>query len=215
MSEAITGDDERTLAEIQRAVAGDAVALKLLLTESYPRVCERIARKIPTDLRRVVDAEDIVQEAEIEIFRCIETFQVRGPNSFYRWFATISTSRLRDAARRERAAKRGGLRTANPNRKRIEDSTISLMDMLAGPDHTPSRSMARGEAIEAVETALARIPEHYRRAIRLVHIEGRPVAEAAAQMGRTDRAIHGLCRRGLEQLHEQLRSASRFFSTPG
>ncbi len=207
------GTDERRAALTRQAAGGDAVALKLLLTESHGRLCAHLSQRIPGVLRRTIDPEDIVQEAEIEVFCCIDAFEPRGPNSFYRWLATIALSRLRDAIRGERAAKRGGgarvLTGAGPS---IEDSTVALVDMLAGPDHTPSQSVARGEAIEAVETALSEIPEHYRRAIRLVRIEGRTVAEAAAQMGCTERAVHGLCRRGLEQLQDRLRSASRFFS---
>ena len=55
-----------------------------------------------------------------------------------------------------------------------------------------------------VEAPLAELPEHYRRAIWLIHIEGCSVRSAAESMGRTDRAIHGLCRRGLGLLQEKL-----------
>ena len=41
-------------------------------------------------------------------------------------------------------------------------------------------------------TALQTLPEHYRQAVGLVCLEGRPVAEAAALMGKTQRAVHGL-----------------------
>lgn len=206
--------EQREVALTQRAATGDAVALKLLLTETYPRVCTHLSARIPADLRRIVDPEDIVQEAEIDVFRRIEVFEPRGPNSFYRWFATIAVSRLRDAIRWDRAAKRGGGALAsNQTRRSIEDSTIALLDLLAAPGNTPSQSVARGEAIRAVGAALGEIPEDHRQAVQLVHLEGRPVAEAAAQMGRTERAIHGLCRRGLRHLQERLQSASRFLGS--
>lgn len=47
------GTDEHRLRLIERAAAGDSVALKLLLSECYPRVCERISRLIPANLRSV------------------------------------------------------------------------------------------------------------------------------------------------------------------
>lgn len=95
----------------------------------------------------------------------------------------------------------------------MDDSTIALLDMLAGPGRTPSRSVARIEAIDAVQSALSAIPDNYRQAIGLVHLEGRPIREVAEIIGCTERAVQGLCRRGLKQMEAHLRSASRFYST--
>jgi len=201
---------------VRRAVEGDAVALKVLLTSSRTLVCDRISSRIPVELARVIDAEDIVQAAHVEVFRRIGDFELRGPNSFSRWVTAIAVSRLRNAIKQQRAAKRGGRQFAiGPITRRIEDSTIALLDMLAAPGKTPSRCVARREAVDAVHVALADLPESYRRAVWLVHIEGRKAAEAAAQMGRTERAVHGLCRRGRKLLQERLESASRFFSSTG
>jgi RNA polymerase sigma-70 factor (ECF subfamily) len=201
---------------VRRAVGGDTLALKLLLTESRDRLCEHLSNRVPPDLRPSLGVEDVVQEALLEVFRRIETFEVRGPRSFYRWVATIGLNRLRDAIRRERAGKRGGrnrgVATVRPS---VEDSSIVLLETLAGPGRTPSRTLARAEAVEAVQAALKQLPEHYRRAIWLVHLESRPVREAAATMGRSERAIHGLCRRGLKLLEGELQSATRFLSSTG
>ncbi len=199
---------------VRRAVGGDTIALKLLLTESRDRLCEHLSRLVPGDLRPVLEVEDVVQEALFEVFRRIETFEVRGPGSFYRWVAAIGLNRLRDSMRRARAGKRGGgKRAAATVRRSVEDSSIVLLDTLAGPGRTPSRVVARAEAVDAVQAALQQIPEHYRRAIWLVHIESRPVREAAVTMGRTERAIHGLCRRGLKLLEGELQSSTRFLSS--
>jgi len=82
--------------------------------------------------------------------------------------------------------------------------------MVAGTQTTPSRVMARGEAVQALHAALHLLPEHYREAIWLVHIEGTPVKEAAAKLQRSERAIHGLCRRGLKLLQAELKSLTRY-----
>ena len=195
---------------VRRAVNGDSISLKLLLTDSHERLCERIARRIPTRLQSVLDAEDIVQEAHIEVFRSIGKFAIRASDSFDRWITTIALNRLRNAVRRHNAGKRGGRRATHAATfGRVADSTIALLDTLAGPGRTPSKSVARLEALEVMQDALAAIPQHYRRAIQLVHIEGRPVREVAAEMDRSERAIHGLCRRGLDLLRARIGSASR------
>ena len=199
---------------VQRAVDGDEVALTLLLTESRAELCEYVSGKISPSVHRLLSADDVVQEAHAEVFRRISSFRPIGGDSFDRWVAAIAIRRLRSAIRRHRAAKRGGGRFgAEP--RHFEDSTIALLDFLAGPGKTPSRVVARGEAVGAVQEALADLPEQQRQAVWLVHIEGCTAGEAATQMGRTERAIHGLCRRGLENMRNQLESASRFLSSSG
>ena len=89
---------------------------------------------------------------------------------------------------------------------------IALIDMLAAPGKTPSRMVARDEAVSAVEQALESLNKDQRRAIILVHIEGKPVAEAAEAMGRTERSIHGLLRRRLEKLRDVLGRESKFLT---
>lgn len=199
---------------VREAACGDHAAVKLLLTESHRRLREHLARRTPSDLRSVIDPEDILQEAHVEMFQNLAAFEPRGPDSFYRWVATIALNRLRSMVRRHRTVRRGGDRQPlNTDVRCSEDSTVELFNTLAGSVKTPSQSVARHEVIAAVNAALGQIPEHYRRAVQLVHIEGLPVREAAAQMGRTDRAIHGLCQRGLAKLRDQLQSASRFLSS--
>ena len=200
----------------QRAAAGDVVALKLLLTDVRPKLIEYVARKVPVDLRSTVGPEDIVQEAYVQVFRKIETFEPQGDDAFYRWVATIALSRLRNAIKKRRAIKRGGDRFArSANQPGFEDSSIALFARVAGTEKTPSRIMSRKEAARALHDALEDLPEQYRRAIQLVHLEEKPVREAATEMDRTERAIHGLCRRGLQRLEKVLGDASMFLTKEG
>ncbi len=66
-----------------------------------------------------------------------------------------------------------------------------------------------------METTMASLPRHYRQVLQLVHLEGLRVGEAAAVMGTTDRAVHGLCRRALKQLETQLGHISKYLSSSG
>lgn len=208
--------DDRKGSLVLQAAEGDPVALKLLLAKTRPRLRAYIAVQVPADLARVVDAEDIVQETHVEVFQRIGRFEPRGPDSFFRFTAVIAVNLLRNAIKKHRAVKRGSGRGRLEQRKRnIEDSTVELFDLLAGYDRTPSRSVARGEAIHAVKDALGNLPEHYQQAIQLVDLEGKPVREVASVMGKTERAIHGLRRRALKLLQSRLGSASRFLSRPG
>ena len=208
--------DRRQADLVQRAVGGDELALTLLLKDSRRRLCGYLAGRIPADLRGTIDPDDVVQDAHVEVYRHIDRLDSSDPDAFDRWVKTISIRKLRDRLRRRRAAKRGGGQAVvEENRGLVEDSMIGLLDMVAVSGHTPSRSVARAEAVQAVQAALDDLPEHYRQAIWMVHIDGIPVAEAAKCMGRTDRAIHGLIRRGMDMLGQILESSTRFLSSSG
>ncbi len=204
MSLESTGEDR-----LLRAVAGDTVALSVILSGTTPTVREIIHRRLRSDLRRIIDAEDILQETDIEVFRRIGSFSGRTTESFVRWRCAIAISRLRNAIRDHRAAKRGGgAAIASPNvRRSVEDSTIALLDLLPGGGKTPSRCMAFGELVHSVQTALNELPTRNQQAIWLIHFEGETVQQVADKMGCTERAIHGLCRRGLEILGARLQVA--------
>ncbi len=207
MDPRMTSDDRA-----RRAVGGDKVALKVLLTDSYDDLCRYVAHKIPSNLQRIVDAEDVVQDAHVEVFRRIGTFQPRGPDAFRRWLTTIALSRLRNTIKRHRAAKRNpGI--VSPMTRHIEDSSVALFDTLVGPGRTPSASVARAEAIDAVHGAIADLPELYQQAVWMVHVDGRAVKDVAVQLDRTERAVQGLCRRGMDILRDRLRSSARFVSS--
>ena len=201
---------------VQRARGGDDLALTMLLTDSRRRICSYLAGKIPADLRSTIDPDDVVQDAHVEVYNNIHRLDSNAPEAFDRWVKTISIRKLRDRLRRRRAAKRGGGKyEAKENRVQVEDSMIGLLDLVAVSTRTPSRSVARAEAIEAVQAALDELPEHYRQAIWMTHIAGVPVAETARRMGRTERAIHGLNRRGMKILGDLLGSSTKFLSSSG
>ena len=97
----------------------------------------------------------------------------------------------------------------------VEDKIMAEAARLGVPPFELAERVARKyrEALAALEEALVGLPARYQQALRLVHLEGKAVAEAAERMNCTDRAVHGLCRRGLKLLGEQLESANMFLST--
>jgi RNA polymerase sigma-70 factor (ECF subfamily) len=199
---------------VKKAVAGNVAALTVVLTDVHEQLRARLSRRMPRDLRGSVDADDILQEAQVEAYLHIDTFVPRGPDSFYRWVSTIAIRRLRNTIKKQRALKRGGGRLAvSTLPTATESSVVALLNLMAGPDKTPSRTAATQEAVEALEVAMTELPEDYRRAVQLVYIEGCTVAEAAKTLGRTDRAIHNLCYKAKEHLRGLLGSGSRFLSS--
>jgi len=196
-------------------MAGESVAVTVLLACIHSRLRAHLERRLPRDLQPFLDVDDLIQETQIRVFHNINSFRLLGADAFYRWVATIAMHNLRNTIKAQRTLKRGGAKTLSGNdRPDGLDSLDSLLNRLIGPENSPSHHASRNEATDALAAALAHLPEHYRQAIRLVYLEGRPVEEAARIMGRTDRAIHNLCYKAKEMLHVAMGSTSRFFSRP-
>ena len=192
---------------MRRAVAGDRAALDGLLAAYYPRLAAQFAPRMPADLHGTLGVEDVLQEAFVDVFQAVGDAKADSGQSFYAWLASIVEHRMVDLIRAARAAKRGGGWSPLDAQSA---SMVCMLEQVAVSSRTPSTSAAGHEAVAAVQAALGRLPADYREALRLRYIEGRPVAEAAARMGRTEVAVQMLCHRGLRQLAAAMGSASRF-----
>ncbi len=195
---------------VERAIAGEPLALDRLLLDSYPKLLARVEEKLPRELRSVVAPEDIIQEAFATAFRSIGAFRPEGPDAFYRWLTAIADNRIIDVVRAQNAAKRGGGRVGAGGQER--SSIAALIDLVAVSERTPSRSAGGHEAAAAVQVALAGLKQEYREALSLRYLEGLSVAETAGRLGKTEPAVHKLCSRGLQALREGMGEATKYLS---
>lgn len=195
------------------AMQGDRTALQQLLLANYTRLADYVRPRIPVPLRVAVDVEDILQVTFIHVFRDFLAFREGDAAAFYGWTRSIADARLADAVRAATRQKRGG------DWKRVEagaastsQSFVNLLDLLSDQKRSPSRSAAAHEAIDALQVALAGLPDDQREAIWLRHIENRTLEEVAAAMGRSEAAVRGLLHRGKAALKESLGNSSAWFS---
>jgi len=193
--------DVQTL--VAQAVAGDEVALVMLLTETRQRLVSDVAIRMSPEFQGVVGPEDIVQETHAEAFRRIGSFEYRGEASFYRWLCMIAIRQLLGIIRQLRAAKRNGKHITRAPAANGQ-SSAELLAMLSGSYSTPSSHFSTKEAASRLNSAVGRLPEDYAHAIRSVYLNGRAVREIAQELGRTERAVYGMCRRGLKKLQSML-----------
>jgi RNA polymerase sigma-70 factor (ECF subfamily) len=196
---------------IEQAVAGDTAALGVLLERHGPRVRRAVCGRIGKRWQAVLDADDVMQVTYLHACLHIDQLKERKTTSFTAWLTRIAENNLRDAISALERPKR-----PNPT-KRIqsppgEDSYISLLELLGGSSHTPSRDAARCEAARLIDEALERLPEDYVTAVRLYDLEGRSAAEVATSMGRSVGAVHMLRARAHDRLRNLLGTASDFFS---
>ena len=184
------------------------------LTKHAERMRLLIAAKIPASLQSVVSPDDILQEVWITAFRGRRGFRQNRPDALSRWISTMLERKLIDACRSARAQRRGGGRDGR-NVPVAVGSFVELFDRLAAGQRTPSREVSAKEAADAVRVALGSLPDNRRQAIWLRYIEGRPLADVAAVMGKSPPAVNSLVYNGLRQLRQRLERAAKFFSDAG
>lgn len=206
-------DDSAQL--IEQAICGDRAALERLLLDHYDPLAARLAPRLPASIQSVVSVEDIVQQTFTQVFRDIEHYQPQPDATFFAWLCVIAENRLRDAIRRHQRKKRGGGRTrVQATKASNRDSAAGdLLDALAGSGHTPSKSMARREGIQAMQIAIAALPDEYQLAVRLRYFEGHSLEETARHMGRTTGAVRGLLDRAKTKMRDVLARASKYLTT--
>jgi RNA polymerase sigma-70 factor, ECF subfamily len=192
------------------AVAGDHVALERLLLAHYDELARRIDAKLPPRLQSTQAVEDILQLTFFQAFRDIAHFQQRTDANFGDWLARIAENRLCDAIRQHDRPKHGGDLQRVGDSPRDDSRILSLWDWIAADETSPLSAAVRGEALKALQVALAALPDDQRMAIQLQQLDGKSVEETAATMGRTPGAIRGLVHRGKLELVEALGRASKW-----
>lgn len=186
--------------------------MQQLLMRHHDEVAEFVGKKVPAELRGVLAAEDICQEAYVVAVRSLPLFEYRGERSFVNWLLTLAERKLIDMVRAQQAAKRGGGRRAVDVVGGDASSIVTLLEQVAVHERTPSQSAVAHEAAARVRQALESLDDGQRTALRCCYLEGLSVGETAARMGRTEGAVRKLCERGLQRLAEHIGDPARFFS---
>jgi len=200
----IDKDKEQRL--IERARKRDESALSELFRINTQRLLESIRADLGDRLRQRLESRDVMQQVYLDALNNIIHFEGRGRNSFFAWLRRIAVNRICDVDRKEfKTVKRGGeVRTADLGH---EASALRLLDQLAGTVTSPSMAADMRERVRTLQDGLDRLSEDHREVIRLRYIKQLNVAETAAKMDRSERAIRSLCARALIRLRELLGDA--------
>jgi RNA polymerase sigma-70 factor (ECF subfamily) len=187
---------------LPQARAGSREALGEML-EAYRAYLLLIAnRELDPQLRAKGGASDLVQETFLEAQRDFGRFQGDSSSQLQAWLHEILQNNLANFVRRYRQT---GKRAVERETALAAD-TPSAEERLAPAADTPSPSrhaMAREES-DAIEQAVARLPEDYRNVVRLRYMEQRSFQEIAQLLGRSENAVRKLWLRAIERLQDEL-----------
>ena len=189
-----------------------ASELQLMLMERAERLHEYIEWKIPESLQGQMSADDVIQEVWIAAFRGLPDFRADNSGAFDRWLTRIADRKLLDAIRMSRRVKRGGRHCIERGAQRKRTSCLELFARISCGQRTPSSEEAAREAVHAVRIALGALPDKYRQAITLCHLDGQTRADIARTMRTSPSAVHGLLYRAMVKLRRLLGPPTKFFS---
>jgi len=160
----------------------------------------RIDERIHAKLRARVSADDIMQEVFTDTFRAYPN--VPGDDvELKRWMTKVGKVRLIDAIRYHTRA----MRHIDRIKQLGTTSYIEQVHSIPADLRSPSSIDAARETAESVRDALGSIPERYRVAIELHHLDGFDIAHVADRLDITTEAARALVRRGLKRLRSVLR----------
>jgi RNA polymerase sigma-70 factor (ECF subfamily) len=146
-------------------------------------------------------ASDLVQQTFLEAQRDFVRFHGTTHEELLAWMRRLLLNNLANFRRDFRRAKRRVTReVALPG----GDSGSRPIDGLPGGTPTPSVEVMRDEERQALDRAMERLPEDYRRIIQLRYREERSFEEIAALMQRSPNAVRKLWARAIKRLQHEL-----------
>lgn len=180
-------------ADMERLVAGDDAALNDLMERHAQPVFRFLYRMLANE----DDANDLAQETFVRVYQHRASFQPGA--KFTTWLYTIAGNLARNQYR---------WRSRHPTASLDASDAAtgeSLGDILPSPDGSPGEAAEMAERAAAVRAAVQGLPEDMREAIILCEWEDLAMAEAAAVLNTTPKAVESRLYRARQLLREKLK----------
>jgi RNA polymerase sigma-70 factor (ECF subfamily) len=177
-------DEDASVEELMEAYVGGSKAAFDLL---YQRIGSRLFGYLIRLTHERERAEDLLQVTFTKLHRARDSYLRGAP--VLPWVFAIARRAFLDERRRVRSRQED----------LSHDGTL--------PEPTPEA--APGQLSDALELALARLPDNYREAIVLTKITGLSVIEAAEVLGTTPTAVKLRVHRGYKELRQYLEEFQR------
>jgi RNA polymerase sigma-70 factor, ECF subfamily len=172
--------------------------------ERYRHYLEFLARlQLQPRFRSKLGASDIVQQTLYKATKKLGQFRGGSEAEVVVWLRRILSTTLIDAIRELEGGKRN-LALERSLDASLAQSSACLQALVQANLTSPSEQVVWHEQLLQLSTALAELPEDQRLALEMCYLQDFPIAAVAEQMGRTERSVAGLVRRGLQALRETL-----------
>lgn len=187
-----TDADARDRADMERLAAGHDAALNDLMERHATPVFQFLCRMVNNQ----DDASDLAQEAFVRVYRARDSY--RPDQRFATWLYTIAANLARNHFR---------WRSRHPNvsiEAESETTEQTIGSTLPSTEPLPNEKALSEERAAAVRLAVQQLPDEMREAIVLCEWEEQSIANAAAILNSTPKAIESRLYRARKLLRERL-----------
>jgi RNA polymerase sigma-70 factor (ECF subfamily) len=181
-------------ADMEKLQAGHDAALNDLMERHATPVFHFLCRMVGNE----DDANDLAQETFVRVFKSAKSF--RASERFSTWLFTIAANLARNHFRWRSRHPNLSLDAENPETEQTIGSTL--------PSNAPAPNEAAlaGERTNAVRSAVQKLPEDLREAVVLCEWQELSLAEAAAILETTPKAVESRLYRARGILRERLKN---------
>jgi len=189
---------DTTTSLIDRLRSGDAVALEEVMEQFAPRVY-RVAYGIT---RNQADAEEVVQDVFLRLFRKIDAFEGRSALGTWIYRIAVNTALIKRRGKRAtlEVLLEDHLPTFRDDGHREGDRAMLLADW----SDTPEDELLSSETRDTVRRMIAGLPDHYRVVLLLRDMEELSNEETAEILNDTVASVKSRLHRARMALREQL-----------
>ena len=177
---------------ISQALAGQTSAFGQLVQKYQDRLYNTVVHVAGN----AEDAKDVVQEAFVQAFLKLESFQ--GASAFYTWLYRIAFNVAATHRRR-----RGAMRSAE--QAAIADGQLRGSEGPTQAADAPSDRLERDERCRQVRDAISQLPEEYRVVLVLREMEGYCYESIAEVLDLPVGTVRSRLHRARLQLRDQLK----------
>jgi len=154
-------------------------------------------------LQGKIDLSGVVQQTMLEAHQALRNHDPGHTDHVAAWLRQILANNLADELRKLRTAKRDVSRERSLEAA-LKRSSMRLQDWLAADQSSPSEQVSRREQAVRLSNALGKLPPAQRAALLRRHFRGQSLVEIAEDLGRSQAAVAGLLKRGLQHLRNEL-----------
>ncbi|MCA9132923.1 MAG: sigma-70 family RNA polymerase sigma factor [Planctomycetales bacterium] len=191
---------------LDQALAGDAEALGELLEDYRAYLTVLAQRYLDHRLRGRLDACDVVQVTFLEAQRDLPNFRGQHIEELLGWLRHILRNNVSSAHQKHLYTQKRSAGREVTNSP--ADDRPSLTDLAPSETTSPSQRMMRDEAAVFLADCLQELPLTQREALRLRYVEGQSLKQISEAMEKSEMAVAGLLKRGLQALRNKMLSDS-------
>jgi RNA polymerase sigma-70 factor (ECF subfamily) len=195
--------------KLAAAKLGDSEAKGELLDRFRPYLNVIAQRLLDNRLKGRMDSSDVVQTTYLEASRDFGAFRGDTIESFLAWLRHILRNNVSTAHQEHLATQKRSARL-EVNIRPIGNSSSNPMQfeqMIPSDASSPSQRLMRSEAAALLAACIEQLPLTQQEAIRMKYLEGLSLKAISERIDKSEMAVAGLLKRGLQALREHMARA--------